>query len=247
METTSYIALSRQAALRREMTVVSNNIANMNTTGYKGERMMFVDHLERSRSGDFIADQKLNFVRDVASYRNLEEGNIQQTGNPLDLAIHGEGYFVVQTPDGEQQYTRGGSLRLDENGQLVTQGGLPVLTDANTPIFFAPEDTKIEIASDGSVSTQNGAIGKLQVVRFENEQDMQRVENGLYTTEQPAEAVEAPTVAQGALEQSNVQAILEMSRMIQVNRSYKSIQNLIQKEDERLKKAIAELAKVQQS
>lgn len=247
METTSYIALSRQAALRREMSVVANNMANMNTTGFKGERMMFVDHLERSRSGDFIADQKLNFVRDVASYRNLAEGHFEQTGNPLDLAINGEGYFVVQAPDGEQQYTRGGSFRLDENGQLVTQSGLPVLTDANTPVFFAPEDTKITIASDGSISTQNGAVGKLQVVTFENEQNMQRSANGLYTTEQLAEVIENPTVAQGALEQSNVQAILEMTRMIQVNRSYKSIQRLIQKEDERIRKAVAELAKTQQS
>ena len=86
MENTSYIALSRQGALRREMSSIANNLANMNTTGFKSERMMFVDHLNRSRSGDFIADQRLSFVRDVASYRDISAGTIEQTSNPLDVA-----------------------------------------------------------------------------------------------------------------------------------------------------------------
>ena len=246
METTSYIALARQGTLRREMSVIANNLANMNTTGFKAENMMFVEHLERSRSGDFIANQRLAFVRDVASYRNLSEGPIEQTGNPLDLAIHGEGYFTIQAPDGTEQYTRAGSFRLDNAGQLVTQAGQPVLTDAGAPVFFAPEDTNIEIAGDGTVSTENGALGKLRVVTFDNPMDMQRLANGLYTTNQPPVNVDAPQVAQGALERSNVEPILEMTRMIEVNRKYSSAKQLIDKEDERIRKAINELAKTQQ-
>jgi len=247
METTSYIALSRQGALRREMSVIANNLANMNTTGFKAERMMFVDHVTRSQSGDFIADQRLSFVRDVASYHNTTEGPIEQTSNPLDLAIHGEGFFVIEAEDGTEQYTRSGSFRLDNDGQMVTQQGLPVLTDAGAPIFFAPEDTQIEISTDGTVSTQNGAIGKLRLATFDNLQDMQRAANGLYTTEQPPQDVEKPQIVQGALERSNIEPILEMTRMIEVSNRYKSIQKFVDKEDERIRKAVNELAKASQN
>ncbi len=244
METTGYIALSRQGALRREMSTIANNLANMNTTAYKGERMMFVDHLTKSKSGDFIADQSLSFTRDVASYRNIQDGPIEQTGNTLDVAIHGKGYFAVQGPNDTLQYTRNGNFRLDNTGQLVTQAGLPILTDAGTPIFFSPEDTSIVFNGDGTISTENGQIGKLQIVEFENEMGLQRAANGMYTTDQVATPVAQPHIAQYALEKSNVESVLEMTRMIEVSRRYKSVQSMIQKEDERIRKAIGELAKV---
>jgi flagellar basal-body rod protein FlgF len=247
METTAYIALSRQGALRREMSTIANNLANMNTTAYKGERMMFVEHLTRSKSGDFIADQKLAFTRDVASYRNINDGPIEQTGNPLDVAIHGKGYFVTQAPDGTQQYTRNGNFRMDNTGQLVTQAGLPVLTDAGAPVFFAPEDTTIVISGDGTISTENGQLGKLQVVDFDNEMQLKRAANGMYTTDQAPIAMDRPELAQYALERSNVEGVLEMTRMIEISRKYKSIQDMLSKEDERIRKAITELAKASQS
>jgi len=228
------------------MSTIANNLANMNTTSYKGERMMFVDHVTRSKSGDFISDQRLSFTRDVASYRDIAEGPIEQTGNPLDIAIHGEGYFVVQTADGTPQYTRNGNFRLDNTGQMVTQTGLPVLTDAGAPIFFAPEDTNIVVNGDGTVSTENGQIGKLQVVTFDQPFNLQRAANGMYTTDQLAVPVDRPELAQHALERSNVEGVLEMTRMIEVSRRYKSVQSLVDKEDERIRKAINELAKVQQ-
>ena len=247
METTAYIALSRQGALRREMSTIANNLANMNTTAYKGERMMFVEHLTRSQSGDFIADQKLAFTRDVASYRNIQDGPIEQTGNPLDVAIHGKGYFVVQGADGNPQYTRNGNFRMDNTGQLVTQAGLPVLTDAGAPVFFAPEDTNIVVTGDGTISTENGQLGKLQIVEFDNEMQLKRAANGMYTTDQAPIVMQRPEVAQYALERSNVESVLEMTRMIEVSKRYKSIQDMIKKEDERIRKAIGELAKATQN
>ena len=244
METTTYIALSSQGALRREMTAIAHNMANMNTTGFKAERMMFVDHLQRSRSGDFIADQRLSFVRDVASFRDTTAGPIEQTSNPLDVAIHGDGYFVVQTPDGER-FTRNGSFRLDNGGQLVTQDARPVLSNAGAPIFFAPEDTSITISGDGTVSTENGQLGKLRVVTFDNEQALQNAGGGLYSTDQPPIDKLDAQVAQGALEKSNIEAILEMTRMIEVSREYSQAQKMMTREDERIRKMVRELPNLQ--
>lgn len=244
METTSYIALSNQGALRRELEAIAHNLANTNTTGFKGERMMFVDHMVRSRSADFIADQRLSFVRDVASFRDTTPGPIEQTGNTLDVAIHGDGYFVMQTPDGER-YGRNGSFRIDQTGQLVTQDGQPVMSTAGTPIVFAPSDTNIAIAGDGTVSTENGQLGKLRVVTFTNDQDMQRVAGGLYATNQaPVDKLDAQ-VAQGALEKSNIESVLEMTRMIEVSREYMHAQKLIDSEDDRIRKMVRELPVLQ--
>ncbi len=243
METTSLIALSKQAVLRRSMDVVANNLANMNTTGFKGEKMMFVEHLVRSRGGEKIGGEKLAFVRDIATARDLSEGDFKKTNNPLDLAIHGEGFFVIGTPLGER-YTRNGNFQLDAEGQLVTRGGEPVLSDGGQPFFFGPEDSSIDIARDGTVSTENGVLGKIGVVGFENGHDMQLVAGGLYSTQQAPKQVEEATVTQGMLEGSNVQPIIEMTRMIEIHRNYQSAKKFIQSEDERLKQMVKEYARV---
>ena len=251
MENAAYIALSRQSALRRELDVVANNIANMNTTAYKGETMMFVEHLVKSKdSGSFIP-QKLAYVRDVAQFQDMSEGPIKQTNNPLDVALQGEGFFVVDTPDGEL-YTRNGRFNLNPEGQLVNQNNQPILSSAGTPFFFSPEDKDISIGSDGTVSTNNGQIGKLKVVKFDDPQSLQKRPGGLlFTEKQPlgdggggsgAQEVERPKVIQGALESSNVKPILEISKMIQVQRAYDSVRNFVDKEDQRMKKMIQQLA-----
>ena len=162
MENTIYIALSRETAVKREMSVIANNLANMNTTGFKAERMMFVEHLVKSRGGDKIAPTKLAYSRDVAQFTDLREGPIKSTGNPLDVAIKNDGFLIVDTPNG-QRYTRNGHLELSNTGQLVNQQGFAVLSDAGVPITFAPEDTDINISRDGSVSTNNGELGKNKV------------------------------------------------------------------------------------
>ena len=118
METPTLGALSRQTTLRRQMDIVANNnIANMNTSGYKGERMMFVEHLVKSRGGERILGDKVSYVRDIATMRDLSNGPLEQTGN-LGVALEEEGYFVVQTDTGNN-YTRNGRFKLDEGGQLA--------------------------------------------------------------------------------------------------------------------------------
>ncbi len=223
------------------MDVVANNIANMNTTAFKGEKMMFVQYLVRSKDGNGILGDKVSYVRDIATMRDTSEGPLEKTGNPLDVAVRGEGYLTVQTAQGDR-YTRNGHLRLDETGQLVTQAGNPILSDAGQPFFFAPEDGAITITRDGVVSTVNGDLGKLKIVEFANRQDLRQIGGGLMATDKPPQIVTAPDVVQGMLEKSNVNAIAEMTKMIAVNRAYGAAKKFIDKEDERIKMMIKTVA-----
>ena len=241
MENTSFIALSRQSALRRQMDIVANNIANMNTNGFKAERMMFAEHLVRSKGGQSYFGEKLAYVRDVASMRDLTAGPIEQTGNPLDVAISGEAYFTVQTDDGDR-YTRNGRFQLNQDGQLVTQGGMPVMTDSGQIITFAQDDRDIAIARDGTISTEKGILGKLALVSFENPQSLEQNAGGLYATQADPQDPEPDVgIVQFAVEGSNVEGILEMTRMIEVHRTYDAVKSFIDKEDERQKSMIKEL------
>jgi len=245
MENTMYVALSRQSTLRRQMDVVANNLANMSTHGYKSGQMMFVEHLTKSKGGDNLLTPNLAYVRDIATMTDTKPGAIEHTGNPLDIAIQGDGYFVVQTPEGER-YTRNGRLQLDNTGQLVNQLGQPVLADGGAPMVFAPEDTEIVVSKDGTVSTNNGELGKLRIVNFDNEQVLDRSSGAQFSTteDNPAQDVEDPTVLQGAVEGSNVEPILEMANMISVHRAYDGVKSFIEREDERQRNMIRNLAAV---
>jgi len=243
METSAYIALSRQSALRRELDVVANNLANMNTTAFKGEKVMFVEHLVKSRGSDGLKPSNLAFTRDVAQYHDTSEGTIKATGNTLDFAVRDDGYFVVQTPDGGgERYTRNGRFNLDPEGQLVTQHGYSVLSDAGAPIFFAPDDTDIHVSSDGTLSTNNGALAKLRVVRFQDQQKLVRQAGGLMDSKDPPQDIDRPMVVQGALEASNVQPIIEITNMIQIQRAYDGVRSFIDREDQRQKEMIQKLS-----
>ena len=234
------IALSRQSVLRRKMDIIANNLANMNTGGFKAGKMVFIEQLQKNPNADGMVGNKLAFVRDIASVRDTTAGPLERTGNPLDIAIEGEGYFAVQTPEGER-YTRNGRFQLDSQGQLVTLRGAPVLSDAGAPFFFAPEEKDITVAGDGTVSTENGAIGRLRVVRFENEQEMKATRGGLYQSDAAPIDLERPAVAQGMVEKSNVESVIEITKMISVSRSYSSVSKFIEKEDERIKRMVREL------
>ena len=240
MENTAYIALSGQSALKREMSVIANNLANMNTTAYKGEKMMFVEHLVKSKGGNSFIPQKLTYTRDVAQYQNFAEGPIKNTGNTFDVAIHGDGYFVVETPDGEH-YTRNGHFQLNNDGKLVNLSDQAVLSDAGTPFFFGPEDKDIEITADGLVSTRNGEIGKIRIVKFDTPQNLQKKASGLYFTEDQPVDVTNPTLLQKSLEGSNVNPMAEITKMINVQRAYDSVRKFIDKEDQRQRKMLQQL------
>jgi flagellar basal-body rod protein FlgF len=195
----------------------------------------------RSRGGESLLGDRQAYVRDIATVRDTRGGSMERTHNPLDVAIHGDGYFAVETEAGER-YTRGGHFRLDSTGQLVTQDDHPVLSATGQPFFFAPEDTKIHISRDGTVSTENGDLGRLRVVNFEQPEAMEPTSDGLYRSDEPPVDVERPDVVQGTLEGSNVEPIIELARMIEVNRAYSQAKKMVDSEDDRIKKMMRALA-----
>lgn len=236
MENAGYIALSRQMVLRREMEVIANNMANLNTPAYKGQAMLFVEYLETSESGE-----KMSFVQDISLVRDLTEGQMASTENPLDLAITGDGYFEIETPVGSR-YTRNGVFQLNADRELVTTDGLPVLGEGGNPIALPPNTSEVTITRDGTVSTEQGPAGRLRLVRFEDEQAMVKMADGLYDAADleplPAEDAE---IVQGMIEGSNVQGIIELTRMIETTRQYAAAGKLVNDEHERLRRAIQTL------
>lgn len=238
MENTSLIALSRAVTLQRQMDISANNVANMNTTGFKSEQPLFIEYVNKPDR-----NEKYSLVQDYATLRDLAPGPITQTGNPLDLAIEGDGYFAVDTLDGPR-YTRSGNFSMDSERQLTTASGLPVLDDTGNPITIPANARDIRISPEGIVSSDVAQIAKIGIHRFANEQFMTQLGNGLYQTDEQPVASETAVVRQGFLEGSNVQSIMEMTTMIDVNRQYQNIQQLLKTEHDRLRNAYSKLAKL---
>lgn len=240
MENAQLIGLSRQIALQRQMDVVANNIANINTTGFKSEQLLFEEYLMPvARDRDFAAlDQQLSYTDDWTTIHDMAGGALVETGNPLDVALQGEGFLAVETAAGER-YTKSGSLAIDATGILVDFDGNPVLGNGG-PIQFAAGETDIMIGEDGSVSSSAGQKGRLRVVEFADAQSTTREGSNLWAGANPVEAT-ATSVLQGRLEKSNVSGVSEMSEMIRVQRAYESVASLISKQDEQRRQAIQKL------
>jgi flagellar basal-body rod protein FlgF len=246
------VGLSRQMVLERQMDVVANNVANVNTSGFKAERSLFEEYLQSGAHEDNFAssDRRLSFVQDRGTFHDFAQGSTEQTKNPLDVAIDGRGFLVVQTPAGER-YTRDGGLQINNQGQLVTAGGNPVL-GASGPIVFQPTDHDISIAADGNVSVQEGIAhtdsvrGKLRVVSFADAQKLLKEGSNLYSasTGTAAQPDAASRVRQGFIEKSNVNSVTEMSRMIEITRTYTQIATMLQTQSDLHKSAIEKLADV---
>jgi flagellar basal-body rod protein FlgF len=252
MENAGLVGLSRQIALQRELDVVANNIANLNTTGYKADNVTFGEYMmPAARANNFRGNDRLvSFTQDRTTWLDQSQGPIEQTGNPLDIAMSGKTFLTVQTPGGER-YTRNGALQINAQGQLVTSEGLPVLGQ-NGPIVFQPGDREVSISSDGAVSVREGANttdtqrGKLKFASFTDPRML--LKDGTSTFRPPnGMQVDTPTavrVNQGAIEKSNVRSVVEMTRMVEVTRTYTQVAQLLQQHSDMRKTAIQQLADV---
>ena len=228
MENALLIGLSRQTVLERQLDVVANNIANVNTTGFKADKSLFEEYLTSGAHEDnFVgSDRRVSYVQDRGTFRDFTQGAAEQTKNPLDIAIDGSAFLVVQTPAGER-YTRDGGLQLNNQGQLVTAAGNPVLGTGG-PIVFQPTDHDINVTPDGTITVVEGngrtdsIRGKLRLVSFADAQKMLKEGFNLYAAGEGG-APQPDTksaVRQGYIEKSNVNSVAEMSRMMEVTRAY---------------------------
>ena len=252
MENASFIALSRQMVLQRQMDLIANNIANINTPAYKGEKMVFVEYLAPvdPNATASAGGNTLSYVEDVAEVRDTSAGSFTPTGNTFDLAIHGSAYFVVDTPLG-QRFTRNGRFSLDSSGKLVTSDGYAVLDSNDQPIVIPQDAINVQIAQDGTVTSGSAgavpqvsnSLGQIKLVGFANEQALSKTGSGLYTTDQPPQPATGASVEQGMVEESNVQPVLEITRMIQTHRNYDNAENVINADNQMETDAIDKLTR----
>lgn len=237
MENSIYIGLSRQMALSRDMQIISNNVANMNTTGYRGQNLVFEEYISNPKG----SDDELSFVNDRAQYEVTTPGSVSATGNPLDIALNGPGFIGINNPNGQLVYSRAGDFTLDAEGNLLTSAGYAVAGDGGGNITIPPGSIDISIDESGVISNQDGQLGKIMVVEFDDLQQLTPLGNNTYATDEAGRASTDTLVKQGYLEGSNVKPVLEMTRMIETLRNYQQLQNTLQKEHERLRGAIQSL------
>jgi flagellar basal-body rod protein FlgF len=251
MQNSLLVGLSRQMSLSHQIDILANNIANIDTTGFKADTAVFSEYLMPGASdGDFSGkDNRISFVQDTGTWIDFSPGTMQRTGDPLDVAINGKGFFQVQTSRGPR-YTRNGAFAINAQGQLVTSGGDLVLGTTG-PMNFAPTDRNVIISGSGMISTRDGNSttsiqrGQLQLVDFDNPQQMQK--DGASLFQAPPEANQKPiapgtSVVQGSIEKSNVEPILEMTRMIAITRSYSDVASILQQQGELRRNSLNQLA-----
>jgi flagellar basal-body rod protein FlgF len=251
MENALLIGLSRQMVLERQVAVVANNVANVNTNGFKADKSLFQEYLKTGAHEDnFVGrDRAVSYVLDSGTYRDFSQGALQPSNNPLDVAIDGGGFLAVQTAAGPR-YTRDGGLQINSQGQLVTVTGDPVLGTGG-PIVLQPTDHDINISPDGTITVLDGTArtdsirGKLQIVSFADERQLQKEGSNLYSAAAGAAQPDTRSVVkQGFIEKSNVNSVVEMSTLIEVSRAYSGIASLLQQQGDLHKSAIQQLADV---
>lgn len=232
MENAGYATLTRQTGLMREMRVVANNIANMATTGYRQEGLMFAEHVKRLQDAP-----SLSMATGNVHMTSMQQGTLTQTGGRFDLAIEGEGFFLIETPTGER-LSRAGSFTPNAEGELVTPDGYRLLDAGGAPLFVPFDAADLAVASDGTISSAGVPLGQVGLVRPLEPLLMQREDGVRFRADDGVEPVEGGRILQGFLESSNVDPIGQIARMIEVQRAYELGQKFLEAEDERIRNAV---------
>ena len=242
MDNSFMVGLSAQQVLRMRMDTTANNLANMTTAGFKVEHVVSRELSEKPATAS-DNPQEIAFTDAWMLQRDFSTGPLERTGNALDFAIEGDGFFAVQTPAGEA-YTRDGRFNLNDRGEIVTRNGEVVLGEGG-PITVDPEGGPLSVSRDGAISQDNVVLGEVRVVAFQTQGALERVGNNLWKeTDQQTTAATDVRVASGFVEGSNVNAVLELTEMIEVSRAYTSIAKMISQADELRGTSIDKLAKV---
>lgn len=245
MENALMIGLSRQLTLRREMDITANNIANANTPGFHVESLLL-----RSEAAPTATSQDgpgdLQYVDAWGIGRDFREGTLEFTGRQLDVALEGDGFFQVEAANGDALYTRDGRFTIDGEGRLAASDGALVLDDLGAPILIDPAQGPVMISEDGALVQNNAEIARLAIYTFENLGALSKTGSGRYAASEdaPADLAADFQLRQGYVESSNVQPILELTRMIETMRAYESVSRFISQGEELSRKAIERLGRV---
>jgi len=238
MSNVTYASLTRQDGLKNELQVIANNIANASTRGYRREGLVFSEYVQSSGE----PGMSLSMARAEARIIDRSQGQISQTGGQFDFAIEGEGYFLIESPDGER-LTRAGNFQPSPEGDLVTPDGLRLLDAGGAPVFVPPDATTVKLSSDGTLSAGGQLLTQIGLFQPADPNAMLR-ESGLrFDPGGDILPVEEPTLVQGFLEDSNVDPILEVTRLIEVQRAYENGRNLLSNDHERIRSLIETLGK----
>ena len=245
MDNALYVGLSRQMVLKREMDIVANNIANADTNGFKFESLMTK---ETPGAPAFTqgGPRPIKFVSADGVARDFSQGNLRRTDAPLDLAIEGQGFFKVTTKAGDR-YTRDGHFRTDDTGRLTTQNGDTVADEGGGEITIDPtKPGEITISPDGIVSQGTERIGKVGVFKFDSLSALEKTGDNLYqnASNQQASAATDAKVRQGMLESSNVNPIVQITKMIEVNRAYEQVTQMMSAQSDLSRSSVSRLGKL---
>ncbi|MEM1380805.1 MAG: flagellar basal-body rod protein FlgF [Pseudomonadota bacterium] len=247
MDTSLYVNLSYQSSLQRRLELIANNIANVNTAGFKGERVMFDDVTHKSAGAAGTAS--VSFVIDRASYTDFNTGSITQTGNQFDVAVVGEGFLSVETPNGIR-YTRDGRMNVSPNGVLVNLDGSPVLGRAGEQIQIPEQAISVAISQSGTISVQLEGepqpidIGTIGIFEFDEPQRLEREESGRFNAEDTfAVNKQDGQIQQFAIESSNINPIKEIIKLMELSRAYTQVSKSSSDIHDQKKDSIGRLSK----
>lgn len=240
MQSGMYVSLSAQRALDKRLTTIADNMANVNTVGFRSTEVKFEDIV--AKTGNEM-NAKVAFVSQGNDYLNTQSGELQESGNPLDFAIKGDAWMALETPAG-QVLTRDGRFSLTTTGQLVSVRGYPVLDAGGGQIQLNPNGGEASVAKDGTIFQDGKQIAKLGLFTADVTKGYLRYDNsGVKTTQTPQPIVDDGTVGvmQGYVEQSNVNGISQMTQLIQVSRAFESISNSMSQTESSMSEALKTL------
>ncbi len=238
MSTDLYVATSAQIAQLRRLEGIAHNIANANTAGFRAAGVKFDTAMGHA------GDQVVAFAGRGDVYVVREQGAVGFTGNSLDVAVDGEGWMAIDTPEGTA-YTRDGRFHLTDTGDLMSVAGYAVLDSGGGPITLDPSAGPVEIAESGMISQGGKQVGSIGLFLIPADAKLARRDNSSFIPDKPAEPVEdftTSSIRQGYIEGSNVNPILEMTRMIEASRAFDQAAAAVQQSDERTSEAIRTLA-----
>lgn len=235
MENAIYATLTRQAGLMREMQVVANNIANMATTGFRREGVVFSEYVR-----NLAPDSSLSMARASARVIDLTQGDLTRTGGTFDFAILGEGFFLIETAAGNR-LTRAGHFTPGPEGELLTPEGHRLLDAGGAPVELPPGARNFSLAQDGSLSADGQPVARIGLWQPADPLDLRHQSGTLFLSEAPEPLEEGGTMLQHHLESANTQPVAEIARMIAVQRAYELGQSLLDREDQRIRNVIQTL------